>query len=257
MHSIKLKISKLRTDLVSEQKLKNDIVFHIKEKDIEIEKQQQKNGYTTTIQFRDIMNYSNYQQVQLTLIEQLKDYISIEKNDKILVIGLGNEKSTPDSLGPMTINKILVTSYLYELGELKDGYSNVCCFSPDVMGNTGIETSDLIKSVIKETEVSKVVVIDALRTNKLSRLGKIIQITDKGIQPGSGIGNTRKEISKNNMNVNVVAIGIPTVIEYVKDNTSMMVTPTDIDFLIEKLSILIADSLNKLFHKDYNRHTFY
>ena len=59
------------------------------------------------------------------------------------------------------------------------------------------------------------------------------------------------------MNVNVVAIGIPTVIEYVKDNTSMMVTPTDIDFLIEKLSILIADSLNKLFHKDYNRHTFY
>lgn len=253
MHDIKLKNSSIRTDVLSEQNLNNYTTSTKKENDIVIENSKDEKNHCTTIYFKDITDHDHFKQVQKELIQELKNYIPLNKNDKSLVIGLGNEKSTPDSLGPMTINKILVTRYLFELGEVEEGYSNVCCFSPSVMGNTGIETSDLIKSVIKEINVNKVIVIDALRTNTLSHLGKTIQITDKGIFPGSGIGNSRKEISKHNMNIDVIAIGVPTVIEYSSNKNSIMVTPTDIDFLIERLSILIGDSLNNLFHQDYNR----
>ena len=252
MHEIKITQSNIRTDVISEKNNKNNHSYFIKENGLKIEKQ----SHYTIIHFKDITDYNNYKQVQVELIKQLKEYIKIDKNDQILVIGLGNEKSTPDSLGPMTIDKVLVTRYLYMLGEIEEGYSNVCSFTPNVMGNTGIETSDLIKSVIDQTKVTKVIVIDSLRTNTLSHLIKTIQITDQGINPGSGIGNSRKEISKKNMNVEVIAIGVPTIIEYQTKDTSIMVTPTDIDYLIEKLSILIGDSLNIIFHKNYNRHIY-
>ncbi len=252
MNDIKMKQSNMRTDVISEKEISRNDSNIIEENGLIIEK----TTHCTTIHFKDITDYKNYKKVQLVLIKQLKEYIKVNEKDQILVIGLGNDKSTPDSLGPMTIDKILVTRYLYYLGEVEEGYSNVCSFIPNVMGNTGIETSDLIKSVIEQTKVTKVVVIDALRTNTLSHLIKTIQITDQGIYPGSGIGNSRKEISKNNMKVDVIAIGVPTVIEYQNKDNSIMVTPTDIDYLIEKLSILIGDSLNIIFHKNYNRHIY-
>ena len=191
----------------------------------------------------------------------MKAFLSFQSDDVFLIVGLGNRKSTPDSLGPSTIDNILVTRYLYLLGDIHDGYRNVCSFVPDVMGNTGIETSQIIQSIIRDTKATKVIVIDSLKTDHMDRLIKTIQITDQGIFPGSGIGNNRKEISKETVGVDVIAIGVPTVVdlrcfmEISKNHDALayIVTPTNIDFVVEKLGILIGNGINISLHEDFMR----
>ena len=122
------------------------------------------------------------------------------------------------------------------------------------MGNTGIESIAIIKSIVKDINPTKIIIIDSLKASNKERLIKTIQITNSGINPGSGINNSRGEISKKTIGCDVVAIGIPTVVDMstnVKEN--FIVTPTNIDFVIERLSSLIASSLNKSLHKNYNR----
>ena len=192
------------------------------------------------------------------------EIININKDSYGLIVGLGNSKSTPDSLGPKVVDNTLVTRYLYLFGEVDGNYSNVCSFVPNVMGNTGIETTDIIKSIIKDTHATKVIIVDALKTNHIDRLTKTIQITDQGISPGSGIQGKRKEISKETMNVDIIAIGVPTVVDiqtilenytsqYFSLQDNLIVTPTNIDFLIEKLAYLISDGINISLHKDFKR----
>ncbi len=255
----------IRTDLILEKDLNLENSSIIEEMNqIQIVKSKQNNYRYTTISFPNITEKNNYQRVLNVFLKELKQYIKIKKEDIILVIGLGNEKSTPDSLGPIAVEHILVTRYFTLFGDLEEGYSNVCSFIPDVMGNTGIETADIIKSIIRETKATKVIVIDALKTNHINRLVKTIQITDQGISPGSGIQNNRSEISKETMNVDIIAIGVPTVVDiktiisnYVKKDINiqdnLMVTPTNIDFVIEKLSYLISEGLNITFHKNFIR----
>ena len=130
-----------------------------------------------------------------------------------LIIGLGNEKSTPDSLGPLTVSKTLVTNYLYLYNSLEEGFRRVCAISPGVMGETGIETSDLLKSIVNTIKPNFVITIDALAASSVERVNKTIQMTDSGINPGSGVGNKRKEISKETLGIPTIAIGIPTVVD--------------------------------------------
>ena len=247
-----------RTDLLMEKNIPN-LDSNIETfKSIKIISNSFNNYHYTTITFKDIIDKSNYLDVQKIFVRELKKYLDIKESDTILVIGLGNSKSTPDSLGPSTIDNVLVTRYLFLLGEVEDGYSNVCSFSPNVMGNTGIETADTIKSIIRDTKASKVIIIDALKTNNLSRLVKTIQITDQGISPGSGIGNSRKEISKKTMNIDIIAIGVPTVVDIrelvnTKIDDNYIVTPTNIDYIIEKLSTLIGNGINISLHKNFLR----
>ncbi len=255
----------VRTDLILEKDVQLEESSIIEEYDqIKVMKNQNKENHYTTILFPDITEKENYQKVLKVFTKEIKNYLNIKKNDIILVIGLGNEKSTPDSLGPNVVDHILVTRYLTLFGEIEEGYSNVCSFIPDVMGNTGIETADIIKSIINDTKATKVIVIDALKTNHINRLVKTIQITNQGISPGSGIQNNRAEISKKTMNIDIIAIGVPTVVDiktiienYIKEDIiiedNLMVTPTNIDFLIEKLSYLISDGLNLSLHKNYIR----
>jgi len=256
MHKIKVPNEKIRTDLISEQKNITPKRRSYPKENIIIEEINRRKNHTTTIYFEDITEQENYEIVQKYFIEEIKKYLNRIQKKKILIIGLGNPKSTPDSLGPKTIEKILVTSYLFKLGKkIENGYQNVSTFIPDVTGNTGIETSIILKSLIECTKVEIVIVIDALKTNSIVRLGKTIQITNQGISPGSGIGNKRKEISKRTMGLDVISIGIPTVIDmynYVEEE-NLIVTPTNIDFLIEKLSTLIGEGLNISIHRDYLR----
>lgn len=264
MHSVNIN-SKLRSDLVLEN---NSIMGKTriinKKNNLKVIKNDIDNYSYTTIIFNDITDKNNYIEVQNTFIDELKEYLNISNSDTFLVIGLGNDKSTPDSLGPMTIDNILVTRYLFLLGDVESGYSNVAGFSPDVVGNTGIETANIVKSIIKEINVNKVIIIDSLKTYNIDRLVKTIQITNKGISPGSGINNNREEISKDSLDVDVIAIGIPTVVDIksildkymdkkinVKDN--LIVTPTNIDFLIDKLSMLISGGINICLHKKFIR----
>lgn len=137
--------------------------------------------------------------------------------DKGLIVGLGNWNITPDALGPMTVDKVMVTNHLFELEyeTVQDGYRPVGAITPGVMGVTGMETSDIILSLIDDFEPSFVVVIDALASRSIERINETIQLTDTGIHPGSGVGNKRKELSEKALGIPVIAIGVPTVVDAV------------------------------------------
>lgn len=269
MHTINTSTLNLRTDLVidQEENIKKKEEHH-KYKDIEVTKTTIDDDVFTTISFLDITDKENFKKVQDIFVKELSSYLTLKENDTILVIGLGNSASTPDSLGPKTLENILVTRHLFLLGDVEKGYSNVCKFKPSVTGDTGIETISILKSVIKESNATKVIIIDSLKASKVGRLNKIIQITNSGIHPGSGINNNRGEVSKKTMNAEVIAIGVPTVVdvktiiedllkEKVSLKENLIVTPTNIDFTIEKLGLLIGNGINITLHKDFKRQNNY
>ena len=170
-----------------------------------------KKGKYITIEFDDITDTKNEKIVTHVLTDILKDLIIVNHDTLGIVIGLGNINSTPDSLGPFTIDNIIVTNHIYELGTLSKNYSRVCSIKPSVMGETGIETKKIIESIVNKIKPNYVVVIDSLASSSIERLNKTIQITDTGINPGSGIGNIQGEISKDTLGIPVYAIGVPTV----------------------------------------------
>lgn len=267
-----------------------------------------KPGKYITIEYQDISDEENQEKVFNILVKELKKLIRLtSKKQHVLVIGLGNESSTPDALGPLTINKLIVTNHIYELGLMDETFQRVSAFNPSVMGKTGIETSDVLLKIVELLKPDMVVAVDALASSSISRVNKTIQMTDTGIHPGSGIGNKRKEISKEILGIPVVAIGVPTVVDAVtivsdtidyltkhynniKNNKevekediaisnedkkyllgivgtldeneikllindvltpigyNLMVTPKEVDFVIEDLSSILAKGLNKIFH---------
>ena len=258
------KIKYIYTDLIVESntgKGNNNIIYQ--EDSICVKESFFNKKHYTTIFFDDIIDSLKYKKVQDVFVRELKKYLNLKKKEKILVIGLGNEKSTPDSLGPSTVKNILITRYLFLLGDVEEGYQNVSAFTPDVMGNTGIETSHIVKKIVDEVKPTKVIVIDSLKSDHIERINRTIQITDKGIHPGSGINNVRKEISFKTIGVDVIAIGVPTVVNLcsiikqsqknISLGENLIVTPTNIDFMIEKLSILIGNGINISLHDNFIR----
>lgn len=176
-----------------------------------------KMGFYTTIEFDDISEEEEkikLKEIFASSLKSLLDKEKIKEEDSVLIIGLGNEKSTPDSLGPLSIDNVLVTNHLFMYGNV-EGYRRVSAINPGVMGVTGIETSDLIKSIIKTSDPDFVIVVDALASSSIDRVNKTIQMTNTGIHPGSGVANSRKEISKEFLNKPVIAIGVPTVVDAV------------------------------------------
>lgn len=197
----------------------------------------------------------------------------LPKEGTILIAGIGNETITPDALGPKSADNILATRHI--TGELKrslglSGLRSVAVLAPGVLGQTGIETGELIKSVVESIKSSAVIAIDALASRSLSRLGCTIQISDAGISPGSGVGNHRLSLNKETMGIPVIGIGVPTVVdaqtlalELIPEaklsyqqkglvsprGEQMIVTPREIDLLIERASRLVGMSLNCALHK--------
>ncbi len=222
-HEVDLKNSILRTDLAVElikthpTKQIDDIkITNITLNKEEADKINKKEGNYTTIEFEDVTDHTNAEKLQTIFAEELQKLLKLENindDDMCLIIGLGNEKSTPDSLGPLVISKTLVTNYIYLYGSLDEGFRRVCAISPGVMGETGIETSDLLKSIVNTIKPNFVITIDALAASSVERVNKTIQMTDSGINPGSGVGNKRKEISKEILGIPTIAIGIPTVVD--------------------------------------------
>lgn len=152
------------------------------------------------------------------------------KNDAVgLIVGLGNYNVTPDALGPMTIEHILVTNHLFTLEheDVSEGYRPIGAISPGVMGTTGMETSDLIQGVIQIFQPDFIIAVDALASRSVERVNETIQITDTGIHPGSGVGNKRKELSKETLGIPVLAIGVPTVVD------AATITTDTIDLLLK------------------------
>lgn len=154
---------------------------------------------------------------------------NIKKNASCLIVGLGNWNVTPDALGPIVVENILITKHLFELSpeSVKKGYRPVSAVSPGVMGITGIETSDIIDGIIKKTNPDFVIAVDALASRSIERVNTTIQVSDTGIHPGSGVGNKRKELSKQTIGIPVIAIGIPTVID------AVTIASDSIDFILK------------------------
>ena len=252
-HEIDLKKYNIRTDLVLdvlESSLNTKIDTYekdnVKVTSVYVDEDSskiigKKVGNYITIEFDDVTDSGNKKKVEDIFSLELKKIIN-NIEGSILVVGLGNDKSTPDSLGPKVIKNILVTRYLFVLGEkVEDGIREVSAISPGVMADTGIETVDIISSVVSKINPSLVIAVDALAASSIERINKSIQITDTGIHPGSGIGNMRKEISMDTLGVPVIALGVPTVVE-----SSTIVYDT-INYLFKHISYIKDNqSKNKL-----------
>lgn len=196
----------------------------------------------------------------------------LPKEGLILVAGLGNDQITPDALGPKSLDYVFATRHITkELAEqigLAD-LRGVATIVPGVLGQTGMETGEIIRGVVEAIHPAGIIVIDALASMSLSRLGCTVQISDTGIVPGSGVGNHRFEISRQTMGVPVVSLGIPTVVDgatlvfdlidksKTKDvaqlieprGEKMIVTPREIDTVIERGAKLIGMSINTCLQK--------
>lgn len=162
-------------------------------------------------------------------LEQLIKANNLKQNATCLVVGLGNWNVTPDALGPMTIEKVMVTSHLFKVQPeyVEEGYRPVSAMTPGVMGVTGIETSDIINGVIEETKPDFIIAVDALASRSVERVNATVQLSDTGIHPGSGVGNKRKELSMQTLGIPVFAIGVPTVVD------AVTITSDTIDFLLK------------------------
>lgn len=187
-----------------------------------------------------------------------------DEDGPVLVAGLGNEDVTPDALGPRTAHGIFATRHIDRalaselgFGELRD----VCAITFGVLGQTGMETAETIRGIVNTIHPAAVITVDALAARSLQRLGKTVQLTDTGITPGSGVGNSRARLDKETIGVPVIAIGVPTVVDavtLVRDFTSehkmakekedeakaMMVCPREIDVTIRRAARFLALSLN-------------
>lgn len=219
----------------------------------------------------------------LCICEELEKIVKDLRNQSVLIAGLGNREVTSDSLGPRMVDHLFITRHLgQEFGSSfleENRYGCVSAIAPGVMAQTGMEASEILKSVVEQTHPDIVIVVDALAARSVKRLCTTVQITDTGISPGAGVGNRRKELSKESLGVPVIAIGVPTVVDartiigdymeqvltkqgyseqeiesflieiFTQDIENVMVTPKNIDDSVKRISMDLAAVMNHCFQK--------
>ena len=235
-------------------------------------------GTYITLSFNKVSNMSDddFENLTQTLSEQIKnmaDKLLINtKSPSVLVVGLGNRYITPDAIGPLSVKGVIVTRHIEqsdkELFNLIN-MQNISAISPGVLGQTGIETFEIINGIKQNTSPDLIIAIDALASRSVDRLATTIQIADSGISPGSGIGNHNKAINKQNTGVPVIAIGVPTMVssstliydaldkagveetaeltDVLNNGKSFYVTLNDCDLIVNTLSNVISDAINRAF----------
>lgn len=250
---------------------------------------QKKRGSYITIEYGKLQFMSDENLGKLTdlieyEIENLLKKKKVPEEGNVLVVGLGNHDITPDAIGPLTVSKLDVTRHLfgYLPQKISDTMRSVSALSPGVLGTTGIETQEIIQAVTEKTQPAAIIAIDALASRSMDRLGKTIQIADTGIEPGSGVGNKRKGLNFESLGVPVIAVGVPTVADAAtvaddavaavlsridakeidddvrynfvknamgKEAASMMVTLKEIDLIVNDISEILADGMNRALQK--------
>lgn len=187
--------------------------------------------YADGVKKQDTLKQEQAAKILAEELEQLLMKKNIPTNSRGLIVGLGNWNVTPDALGPMTAEQILVTSHLFKMNHetVAKGYRPVAAVTPGVMGVTGIETSDIIFGIVDQFKPDFVIAIDALASRSIERVNETIQLSDAGIHPGSGVGNKRKELSEKTLGIPVIAIGVPTVVD------AVTIASDTIDFLLKHL----------------------
>lgn len=174
-------------------------------------------GKYITMEIKDIkyLEEKDKNKIINTLSNEIKNLIGEDKTKSILVVGLGNIYVTPDSLGPKVVQTVDITRHLINFAKdlVEPDTRSVSALSPGVLGTTGIETSEIITSVCNEVKPDIVIAIDSLASSSINRLGTTIQLSNTGITPGAGVRNKREGINENTLNVPVIAIGVPTVVD--------------------------------------------
>jgi len=209
------------------------------------------------VQFPELLKTADFEPLKIALKESL--LCLLNQRDNILVVGLGNREITADSIGPFTASKLLATRHIS--GKFAEniglsGLKSVAVISPDVLGKTGIESYEIVESVAKKIKPSAIIAIDALAAGSVNRLFRTVQLSNTGISPGSGVKNSRKELSEETLSVPVIGIGVPTVVDAgslafeltnkePSDGTDMIVTPKDCDILCHKISEILSSVLNE------------
>ena len=220
-----------------------------------------------------------HREISEEISTQLRKLIDLKKEKSVLVVVLGNAAITADALGPQVVDNLLMTRHIikeYGLRGIKhEKMHRISGIAPGVMAQTGMETAEIVQGIVSETKPDVVVAIDALAARSVRRLSRTIQITDTGIHPGSGVGNHRNGLTEENLQVKVIGIGVPTVVdaativhdsmahlldtleeteqkefldEMIAPNLySMFVTPKDVDETIKYLSFTISEGLNIAF----------
>lgn len=229
-------------------------------------------GKYITFEMEDIKYIENRQMIIDKLEEQLKNLI--DKNKSVMIVGLGNLYVTPDALGSKVVNGIEVTRHILEFAKemIDSNTREVSAICPGVMGNTGIQTSEIISAVSEIVKPQYIIVIDSLMSKSIKRVGSSIQISNTGITPGSGITGVNNSIDSDSTGATVISLGVPMVVDMatitndalskienkddekgeryhqianVLDTENYIVTPKDIDELIEIMSEIISESINK------------
>lgn len=220
-----------------------------------------------------------HREISEELAEQLRTLIpGVRDEQAILVVGLGNREVTADALGPHVVDNLFITRHVVkEYGKAAynvDKIHLISSIEPGVMAKTGMETAEIVKGVVEQTKPDVLIVVDALASRSIRRLNRTIQITDTGIQPGSGVGNHRNALTKESLGIPVIAIGVPTVVdaativndalerltrecadidsniklgEYsqtLSELSNMYVTGKDIDAVIKRLGYTISEGIN-------------
>ena len=222
-----------------------------------------------------------HREISEELARQIKSILpGADEEQSILVVGLGNRDVTADALGPGVVDNLFVTRHIVrEYGKAaysKERMNMVSGIVPGVMAATGMEAAEIVKGVVEQTKPDLILVVDALAARSTKRLNRTIQVTDTGIQPGSGVGNHRNALTRDNLGVPVIAVGVPTVVDAAtivvdaieklqkelpeKDRlfgtdsirtmselNNMYVTGKNIDEIVKRLSFTISEALNIAF----------
>ncbi len=233
-----------------------------------------KMGNYVTIDVKKIQNISIEKEDKMiqTFSKELSKIIDkhVKKTDEILVVGLGNLYATPDALGSKVVENIEITRHIkmYLPEAIDKNTRSVSAITPGVLGTTGIETAEVVKGIVDNIKPKLVIAIDSLCSKNIDRINKSIQISDTGIIPGGGVGNRRAELSVDTLQIPVIAIGVPTVLDAATividalnvcevdvseeemitkmklNNFNFIVTPKEIDELIEHMTAIISEGIN-------------
>ena len=234
------------------------------------------------------LEFQSFPDREVSALEQNAKMIAKElkkilpaNTEKILVVGLGNRKITPDALGPATLDGVMITNHVMEYlnQQEEQDFRAVCGICPGVLGITGLETVDIVKGVVQKYQPSLIIAVDALCAGSPRRMFSTVQLTDTGIHPGSGVGNRRDGLNQETLGVPVIAIGIPTVVdshsivysaisEFFQANQSLQeaegmishmmkfatselfVCPKDVDNLIIHSARTLAGGINLALHQN-------
>jgi spore protease len=206
------------------------------------------------------------------LAQEIRPMIPKEVNHTALIVGLGNRNITPDAVGPLTMESVMVTRHLVEkIPDVFGHMRQVAALTPGVLGMTGIESCEIIRGVVERTNPDLIIIVDALASRALNRLCTTIQVADTGIVPGSGVGNARVALNKDTLGVPVLAVGVPTVVDAAtmaadlieqagiaeidpeilkKFGNGMIVTPKEIDSHVNDVARVVGYAINMCMHPE-------